>query len=299
MIEHPCKDGFSPSCFKAYPVWVTKALAYKLLHALLPKEVMPILKVGLDVPLIGPGSTLPTGVDLPSGSIIPPDLIVPENWIAWFNFIFMTVDDPRTLFPIDWKPGDSFPVEIKITEGFVLPPSWTPKDPPHPAFLPGYLPFHISPEDGAAPPLHVGVSEPGPVHRPTPAPPVGWNQILNDASWQSPNYGIGINPMMTWDGTKWLVVTGGSTECYNWPQLNPKSGTTWALNFRPAQARVTFTGGTAPIKIGFCDAPGNLIAHNLNSVSPQLFDLDFSAGNDIYFFDTTNIGMYITNIEFK
>ena len=83
------------------------------------------------------------------------------------------------------------------------------------------------------------------------------------------------------------------------PQLNPKTGTTWALNFRPAQARVTFNGGTGPIRIWFMASPVISLGHNDDSVSPQVIDLDFSAGLDIYGFGTFNIGIQITNIQFK
>jgi hypothetical protein len=104
--------------------------------------------------------------------------------------------------------------------------------------------------------------------------------------------------MMTWDGTAWLVVIGGSFECLNWSSLIPKTGSTWAVGFRPTKARVTFSGGTAPVQLGFCDAAGNLLGHNLACVSPQEIALDFSLGNDLDVLDTTNLGMTIENVEF-
>lgn len=298
MIVHPCIDGLSPSCYKAYPYWITRALAYKLLYAILPKEILPMLKADLDLPFIGPDATLPAGVDLPPGSIIPPNLPVPENWIPWFHFIFTGFEDPRTLFPKDWKPRDPLPQGVKVPPDYEIPSGWTPEDPPHPVFLPGYNPYPTPPTTGAAPPIYVQPYEPGPVHTPTPTPPSPWTQILTDAYWEAPAYGIPPQWTMTWDGEKWLVVIGGSTECFNWPQLNPKTGTTWSVGYRPTKARVTFTGGTSPIKIGFCAVGSITLGHNLNCVSPQEIDLDFSADLDIYMLDTTNIGMYVTNIEF-
>jgi hypothetical protein len=299
MIEHPCINGLSPTCFKAYPGWFTKALAYKFLRVLLPKQVTPILKVGLERPLIGPRSTLPGGVELPPGSIVPPDLSVPENWIPWFHFIFTTDDDPRTLFPVDWIPGDPLPLEVKLPEGYSIPSSWTPKDPPHPVFLSGYNPFPTPPEEGPAPPLYIHISEPGPAHRPSPTPPDAWTQLLSNSYWQAWYLSGNGGYTMTWDGVKWRAVYGGPTECGNWPALNPKTGTTWAVGYRPAKVRITFTGGTPPIKIGLCDTAGNVLGHNLACVSPQVIDLNFAAGNDIKRLNTYNILMYITNIEFK
>ena len=162
MLDHPCSNGLSPSCFAAFPDWVKQALSYKLLQVLLPKKIMPALKAGLEIPLIGSGSTLPGGVELPQGSIIPPELSVPENWIPWFYFIFSTPEDPRTLFPIDWNPGDPLPFGVKLPEGYILPAGWIPTDPPNPVYLPGYNPFPLSPDIGGAPPLFVQTWEGGP-----------------------------------------------------------------------------------------------------------------------------------------
>jgi len=299
MENHPCADGLSKSCFAAYPEWVKQASAYKFLYVLLPKQVVIILKNGLDLPFIGPGAVLPTGVELPTGSIIPPDLNVPQNWIPWFNMIFTGDEDPRTLFPIDWKPGDSLPVGIQLPKDYVLPPDWIPDDPPHPVYLPGYNPFPRPYDWSGSVPLYVGAFEGGPIHRASPAPPAVWEQILTDAYWEPKWNLVNGGYYFVWDGTKWQCVYSRTTECVNWAALNPKTGTTWSVGYRPAQARITFTGGTSPIQIGLCDTAGNLLGHNLACVSPQLIDLDFSAGNDIKTFNTPNWYVYITNIEFK
>lgn len=39
MPKHPCEDGLSKACFAACPAWARQALAYKLLHLLLPKQL--------------------------------------------------------------------------------------------------------------------------------------------------------------------------------------------------------------------------------------------------------------------
>mgnify|MGYP001558694171 CR=1 FL=1 len=83
------------------------------------------------------------------------------------------------------------------------------------------------------------------------------------------------------------------------PILKPKAGSTWSLNFRPAQARVTFNGGTGPIRIWFMGSPVISLGHNDDSVSPQVIDLDFSDGLDIYALETFNTGIHITAIEFR
>lgn len=299
MGDHPCDDGLSEACFKAFPEWVRRALAYKLLFVLLPKDVLSVLKSGLDLPFIGPGAVLPGGVELSMGSMIPPNFVVPLNWVPWFNMVFSTDEDPRVMFAVDWKYGDPLPLGVELAPGYNIPGDWTPADPPHPVYLPGYNPFPRPGDWSGVPPLFVQAWEPGPPHRPPPPVPLGWTQILSDDYWEPWFIPWNGGYAMSWDGLKWLVLYGGPDECSNWPALNPKTGTTWSVNYRPSQARVTFTGGVAPIEIGFCDTAGNVLGHNLACVSPQIIDLDFFLGNDIKRLNTANISMYITNIEFK
>lgn len=299
MESHPCSNGLSASCFAAYPDWVRQALAYKFLFVLLPKELLTILLNGLELPLIGPGATLPPGVELPNGSMIPPNFNVPENWVPWFKMVFTTDEDPRTLFPVDWKYGDSLPLGVGLVPGYSIPPGWIPQDPPHPVYLAGFNPFPRPGDWSGVPPLFVQGWEPGPVHRPSVAAPLGWTQALNDDYWEAWFVPANGGYAMSWDGVKWRVLYGGPVECVNWPALNPKTGSVWSVGYRPSQARVTFTGGVGAIQIGFCDTAGNLLGHSLACVSPQIIDLDFSLGNDIKRLNTPNISMYITNIEFK
>jgi len=213
--------------------------------------------------------------------------------------IFTTAKDPRTLFPVDWKPGDLLPITIKLPPTYQLPPLWTPQNPPHPVFLPGYSPFLTPLSQGALPPLYVQPWHPGPPHITQPEPATKWTQVFSDAYWQAYVDPSGLYPYFEWDGEKWTVIQGPSQTEKGWAHLLPKAGTTWVVDYRPTQARVTFTGGTAPIEILFTDSAENDLGSNFDSVSPQTFDLDFSLDLDLAFFSSSNIGLNITNIEFK
>lgn len=178
MEDHPCKNGLSPSCYKAYPGWVERALAYKLLQIILPKQIISKIKSGLEVPLIGQGAILPNGVEVPPGSIIPPDLSVPGNWPPWFNLKFHTSKDPRKVFPVGWTIKEPLPKGVEVNPGYVIPENWTPENPPHPVYLPGFNPFPNVSDFGASPPLYVGVWEPGPVTPPGPIIPHPEQEII-------------------------------------------------------------------------------------------------------------------------
>ena len=72
MIEHPCARGLTTDCFKTYPTWARQALAYKLLHILLPKQLAKNLPRNLNQPLIPPGVPWTPGDPIPPGGIVPP-----------------------------------------------------------------------------------------------------------------------------------------------------------------------------------------------------------------------------------
>ena len=167
MPEHPCAKGLTSACFKAYPAWARQAVAYKLLHAILPKQLSRELPKGLGRALIGPGAIIPSGVVLPPGMVIPPNFTFPDRWVPWLYFNFLTGELPWTLFPEGWKEGDPLPPGVTYAPGFVLPPGWTPEDPPPAALIPGYTPVATPPDSGATPPLYVAPFSPGPVHRPS------------------------------------------------------------------------------------------------------------------------------------
>ena len=71
--RHTCEKGITDKCIKEYPEWARKAIAYKLIHFFLPKELSRNLPFPLNRPLIGEGAVVPAGVDIPAGYVIPPE----------------------------------------------------------------------------------------------------------------------------------------------------------------------------------------------------------------------------------
>lgn len=55
MAEHPCANGLTPACFKAYPAYARKVLAYKVLMMMMPEE----LSMKLPASLLEIGKSLP------------------------------------------------------------------------------------------------------------------------------------------------------------------------------------------------------------------------------------------------
>lgn len=195
MPEHPCAEGLTSACFAAYPAWARQALAYKLLHILVPKQLTRRLPKGLNRALIGPDAIVPPGVVFPPGMVIPPGFTWRDSWTAWLNFIFSGVELPWTLFPKDWKPGDPLPPGVVLPPGVELPPGWTPSDPPPPFFIPGYTPVAVEPATGATPPLYVEPWGPGPTRPPrtTPSAPSGEAVLLFEEGEVITNIIIGDN----------------------------------------------------------------------------------------------------------
>ena len=168
MPLHPCDDGLTKECFRAYPAWARQAFAYKLLHILLPKQATKNLPRGLNRALIAPGANLPPGLILPPGSVVNPDASFPPGWTPGDIQPPGVIISPGTIFPAGWTPGDPPPEGVIIPEGTIFPDGWTPGDPmPEGVIIPEGI--SLTPEDtGAAPPLYVEVFEPGPPHRPAP-----------------------------------------------------------------------------------------------------------------------------------
>lgn len=105
---------------------------------------------------------------------------------------------------------------------------------------------------------------------------------------------------MVWAEEKWEVLRGGTSEGVNWPMLVPKTGSSWSTDYRPSQIRITFDfSGPEDVKFSLFDMGDNKIGYNYNCTSPVIISLAYSANQDIQLLDTTNIGMFITNIEFK
>ena len=164
MPEHPCAEGLSSACFAAYPAWARQALAYKVLHVILPKQLTRRLPKGLGRALIGQGASLPPGLVFPPGMAIPPGFTWPESWNTWLFFYFEGDELPWLVFPEGWTPGDPLPPGVTIAPGAVIPSGWSPKDHPPAWLIPGYTPVKIPPGSGALAPLYVQPWEPGPVH---------------------------------------------------------------------------------------------------------------------------------------
>jgi len=136
MPKHPCQDGLTEECFKAYPKWAERAFAYRLLLILLGKEGTKALQKIASWPataenlewieaaetiltiisenVIGEGATIATGVELPDGSVIPPDYEMTEEVfqeaVATDNY--MVEPEPITVDP---DTGATSPMYIDIS----------------------------------------------------------------------------------------------------------------------------------------------------------------------------------------
>lgn len=133
ILKHPCEMGLTPECFRAYPAWARQALAYKLLHIVLPKQLAQNLPRGLNLPLVPPGVSLPPGVVFPPGTVVPPGVS----------------------FPPGWTPGDPAP------PGVIIPPPVSPTPPDSGATPPIYTtPWEPGPIKGPGgiiqPPFDIG-----------------------------------------------------------------------------------------------------------------------------------------------
>ena len=84
--RHPCADGLTPACFKAYPEWAKMRFAIKLMTTLFPAEVSKNLPVIVQEAMaqmppgwpadqaLTPGLALapPAGIAVPAGGAIAP-----------------------------------------------------------------------------------------------------------------------------------------------------------------------------------------------------------------------------------
>jgi len=151
MDKHPCEDGLTAACFKAYPKWARRALSYKLLHLILPKQISRML----------PRMTM------------PPGFVWRGNWNTWLSFIYAGYDFPWEYFPEEWRIGDDLPPGVVIPPEILIPALWPPPPPPPPEVIippiiikiPGWPPPPPPPEPPEPP-------EPPPPPPPRPRPPV-------------------------------------------------------------------------------------------------------------------------------
>ena len=189
--DHPCAQGLTEECFRAYPQWARKMFAYRLLLTLCPHEItkrLPQLKglfpllVPPDWPAsdpwvpgysIDPAAVFPPGWTpgdpLPDGVTLDPGTVFPPGWTAGDPLPDGVTLDPGTVFPPGWTTGDPLPDGVTLDPGTVFPPGWTTGDPlpdgvtldPGTVFPPGWT---------AGDPLPSGVTiDPGTVF------PPGWS----------------------------------------------------------------------------------------------------------------------------
>lgn len=194
MVDHPCAEGLSAACFKAYPKWARQALAYKLLHIILPKQLtrkLPVTSRPLPFfwnpewegwfifdfdpdapPWELDWSDWTPGDPLPPGLTINPNVVFPPGWTPGDPLPPGVIVPPGTFFPSNWKPWDPLPPGVTIDPPAVLPPGWTPPPAPPPAYHPGPGELPISPGHGAIPPIFIPPFGPGPIGGPHTTPPV-------------------------------------------------------------------------------------------------------------------------------
>lgn len=76
----PCQKVIGKACFKAFPEFARRAIAYRLLHLLIPPDIAKILPKSLKDPLIAPGVKIPLDAKFPPGTCIVPGCSFPSGW---------------------------------------------------------------------------------------------------------------------------------------------------------------------------------------------------------------------------
>lgn len=162
--KHPCEAGLTPACFEEYPEWAKQALAYRLLHVLVPAEITRRLPKALWEPFIGPGAVVPPDVVFPPGTVIPPGFVFPPGWKWWMGLPPGVVVDPGAYFPPGWAPGDPLPPGVTVDPAMAFPADWRPGDPapagvtipPGTRFPAGWQPLQEMPAGALRPPVVSG-----------------------------------------------------------------------------------------------------------------------------------------------
>lgn len=168
--DHPCAQGLTLECFRAYPQWAKKMFAYRLLLTLCPHEItkrLPQLK-GL-FPLLVPPDWPASDPWVP-GYSIDPAAVFPPGWTPGDPLPDGVTLDPGTVFPPGWTAGDPLPEGVSISAKFVFPPGWTVGDKLPEGVSVGVQQRPAILGSGATPPLYIRIWEPGPPHRPSPSP---------------------------------------------------------------------------------------------------------------------------------
>lgn len=76
----PCVRALDHECFRAHPEFARRALAYRLLHLLIPPDIARLLPKKLSDPLVAPGVEVPLGAVFPPGTVIVPRCDFPAGW---------------------------------------------------------------------------------------------------------------------------------------------------------------------------------------------------------------------------
>lgn len=80
MTLLPCQRVIGKACFKAFPEFARRAIAYRLLHLLIPPDIAKLLPKSLSDPLIAPGVKIPLDARFPPGTCIVPGCSFPAGW---------------------------------------------------------------------------------------------------------------------------------------------------------------------------------------------------------------------------
>lgn len=100
MNPHPCRNGIDKTCILAYPEFTRRAIAYRILHVLIPPELYPILSPEIVNPLVGPGSSgIPWG-ELPPGTIVFPGVRFPKKWKPGYEYPEGVIPPPKKHIPM-------------------------------------------------------------------------------------------------------------------------------------------------------------------------------------------------------
>lgn len=76
----PCVKALDRECFRAHPEFARRALAYRLLHLLIPPDIAKLLPKKLSDPLVAPGVEVPLGAVFPPGTVLVPGCSFPVGW---------------------------------------------------------------------------------------------------------------------------------------------------------------------------------------------------------------------------
>lgn len=80
MDELSCQKVIGKACFKAFPTFARRAIAYRLLHLLIPPDIAKILPKTLKDPLVAPGVKIPLDAKFPPGTCVVPGCSFPAGW---------------------------------------------------------------------------------------------------------------------------------------------------------------------------------------------------------------------------